>query len=66
MKFNVTLMIPQTSVLEAADLQDAHNQVTAMLKRGGTVEGEPVPKMHSIEKVDESVVVSFGPSPAEE
>jgi hypothetical protein len=63
-KFKVKILIPQERTIEAIDLQDAHNQVTAMMNR--SVDGDyDGPRVHSIEEVQEQEVIDFGPSPAE-
>ena len=59
-KFKVTLLVPQHQVIEAPDLQEAHNQVTTMMQSQSDPEANPRPKVHSIIEVAE-----FGPSPAE-
>lgn len=63
-KFTVTLLIPQTQILEATDLQDAHNQVTTMMARWEESEGAN-PKVHSIVEVVEQESIDFGPAPEE-
>jgi hypothetical protein len=62
-KFKVTLMIPQERVLDAPDIQDAHNQVAVMMKNYNLNEN-PGPKVHSILEVVEAQILDFGPSPA--
>lgn len=64
-KFKVTLMIPQETVIEAADLQAAHNQVTKMMQNARDPDANPAPKVHSIIEQEEPEVIDFGPSPAE-
>ena len=63
-KFKVTLMIPQETVIEAADLQAAHNQVSSMMKNQKDPDTNPAPKVHSIIEVEDPSVMDFGPSPA--
>lgn len=63
-RFKVTLMIPQETVLEAADLQAAHNQVTQMMQRQRDPDANPAPKVHSIIEIEDPRPIEFGPSPA--
>ncbi len=63
-KFKVTLLIPQERVIEAPDMQDAHNQVTSMLSSMRDDPDEnPSPKVHSIIEVVEQESIDFGPIP---
>ena len=62
MKFKVTLMIPQETVIEEQTIQDAHNRVTKML--GAPLEpghNEPRPRLHSIIEIPDAEVINFGP-----
>lgn len=58
------MLIPQERVIEARDMQDAHNQVSKMMENHGPELNEPTPKVHSIEEVTDPEPVDFGPSPA--
>lgn len=62
-KFKVTVLIPQERVIEAPDMQDAHNQVSDMMKNYDPDEN-PGPKVHSIIEIVEQEEIDFGPSPA--
>ena len=63
-RFKVTLMIPQETIIEAVDLQAAHNQVSNMMKNSRDPDANPAPKVHSIIEIEEPREVDFGPSPA--
>lgn len=59
-RFQVTLMVPQTQTIEAADLQGAHNHVTKMM--ANKPEGnDPAPKVYSIIELEAAEVIDFAP-----
>ncbi len=62
-KYKVTLLIPQERVIEAPDVQAAHNQVSKMMESHRPELNEPVPKVHSIEEVKEPEQIDFGDVP---
>lgn len=64
-KFRVTLLVPQTRVIEAHDLQEAHNYVTKMMENQPDREENPATKVHSIIEVEEPQVIDFGMLPTE-
>lgn len=53
-RFKVTMMVPQERIIEASDIQEAHNFVSKMMQ--GQPETNPGPKVHSIELLEEEVI----------
>lgn len=63
-KFKVTMMIPQERMIEASDIQEAHNQMTKLINHTQGEKNIPHPIMHSIVEVVSGTIIEFGPSPA--
>jgi len=47
-KYEVTIMVQQTHIIEAADDQDAHNKVSNMMLHARLEPGAVPPVVHSI------------------
>lgn len=59
-KYKVTMMVPQERIIEASDIQDAHNYVSKMMQNQPDQDKNPAPKVFSIEEINEPEVVDFG------
>lgn len=59
-KFKVTILVPQDRIIEARDIQDAHNYVSKMMQNQPDQEKNPGPKVFSIEEVNDPEPIDFG------
>ena len=60
------MMVPNERMIEAVDIQEAHNQMSLLLNNAQGDKNIPRPIMHSIVEIGPAggVVLPFGPSPA--
>jgi hypothetical protein len=58
------MMVPSERIIEAVDIQEAHNQMSHLFTNAQGDKNVPRPRMHSIIEIGPGVVIPFGPSPA--
>ena len=52
-RYKITLMVPHSTIIEAPDIQEAHNEATRMLHNARNGQDDVRPKLHMIEEFEE-------------